>query len=312
MCDEIQGNLFSPALDVAAIGTLLAEGRALPQHLLRLHKRQHTLLLVDDEPNILSALKRQLRGTGLRILTAASGREGLALLDSEPVDVIVSDQRMPGMTGVDFLRAVKTSHPETVRIVLSGFTELQSVTDAVNEGAIYKFLTKPWDDTQLREHIQEAIRNKEMADENRRLDLEVRTANHGLAQANRRLEGVLRQQQEMIDRTGISLEIVREALHHMPLPIVGLDEEQVVAFANLAAQELFSPHGMLLGSSAELFMPELLAALGQAGEGAARIEQLHGSRFEVAAHSMGKGTRSRGRLIIFTPAPAVLTDKETV
>jgi diguanylate cyclase (GGDEF)-like protein/PAS domain S-box-containing protein len=311
MCDEIQGNLFSPACNVAAVGALLAEGRVLPQHLLRLHKRQRTLLLVDDEPNILSALKRQLRGTGLRILTASSGREGLALLDTEAVDVIVSDQRMPGMTGVDFLRAVKTSHPETVRIVLSGFTELQSVTDAVNEGAIYKFLTKPWDDAQLRGHIQEAIGNKEMADENRRLDLEVRTANHGLAQANRRLEGVLRQQQEQIDRTGISLEIVREALHHMPLPVVGLDEEQVVVFANPAAHALFSGDGMLLGNAAGLFMPQLLAALDQAGEGAACIAQLHGSRFEVGAHSMGKGTRSRGRLIIFKPAPAVLNDKET-
>jgi diguanylate cyclase (GGDEF)-like protein/PAS domain S-box-containing protein len=310
MCDEIQGNLFSPALDVAAIGTLLAEGRALPQHLLRLHKRQPTLLLVDDEPNILSALKRQLRGTGLRILTAPGGREGLALLETEAVDVIVSDQRMPGMTGVDFLRAVKTSHPETVRIVLSGFTELQSVTDAVNEGAIYKFLTKPWDDTQLRGHIQEAIRNKEMAEENRRLDLEVRTANHSLAQANRQLEGVLRKQQELIDSTGISLDIVREALHQVPLPIVGLDEEQVVAFANLAAQDLFREHGMLLGSPAQLFMPDLLLALDQAGEGEACIEQLHGSSFEVAAHSMGKGTRSRGRLIIFKPAPAVLIQKE--
>ncbi|MDB5790771.1 MAG: hypothetical protein JWQ80_795 [Massilia sp.] len=310
MCDEIQGNLFSPALDVAAIGTLLAEGRALPEHLLRLHKRQHTLLLVDDEPNIVSALKRQLRSTGLRILTAPGGREGLALLETEAVDVIVSDQRMPGMTGVDFLRAVKTSHPETVRIVLSGFTELQSVTDAVNEGAIYKFLTKPWDDTQLRGHIQEAIRNKEMAEENRRLDLEVRTANHGLAQANRQLEGVLCQQQELIDRTGISLDIVREALHQVPLPIVGLDEEQVVAFANLAAQDLFREHGMLLGSAAQLFMPALLLALDQAGEGEACIEQLHGTSFEVAAYSMGKDTRSRGRLIIFKPAPAVLIDKE--
>ena len=310
MCDEIQGMLFSPALEVDAMTALLAEGRKLPGHLLRMHKREHTLLLVDDEPNILSALKRQLRGSGLRILTAPGGKEGLALLETEPVDVIVSDQRMPGMTGVEFLRAVKNSHPDTVRIVLSGFTELQSVTDAVNEGAIYKFLTKPWDDTQLREHIQEAVRHKEMADENRRLDLEVRTANHGLAQANRQLEEVLRQQQEQIDRTGISLDIVREALQHVPLPILGLDEEQVVAFANLAAQDLFRQDGMLLGSSAGRFMPQLLLALDQAGEGGSCIAPLHGSRFEVAAHDMGKGTRSRGRLIIFKPAPAAPTVKE--
>jgi CheY-like chemotaxis protein len=310
MCDEIQGELFAPALAPEALAALLAEGRVLPEHLLRMHKRQRTLLLVDDEPNILSALKRQLRGTGLRILTAPGGREGLALLESESIDVIVSDQRMPGMTGVEFLRAVKTSHPDTVRIVLSGFTELQSVTDAVNEGAIYKFLTKPWDDTQLRGHILEAVQHKEMADENRRLDLEVRTANHGLAQANRQLEEVLRQQQEQIARAGISLDIVREALHHVPLPILGLDEEQVVAFANLAAQDLFGQDGMQLGDSVRLFMPDLLLALERAGEGRGCTERLHGINFEIAAHGMGKGTRSRGRLIIFKPAPAVHGNQE--
>ncbi|MGZ5201885.1 MAG: EAL domain-containing protein [Telluria sp.] len=298
MCDEIQGKCYSAPLDARAFGTLLAEKRALPEHLLRMHKRERTLLLVDDEPNILAALKRQLRGAGLRIITAAGGEEGLQLLAREQVDVIVSDQRMPGMTGVEFLRAVKHSHPDTVRMVLSGFTELQSVTDAVNEGAIYKFLTKPWDDTQLHAHILEAFRHKEMADENRRLNLEVRTANQGLAQANRQLEEVLRQQQEQISRTGISLAIVREALQHVPLPILGLDEDDVVAFANLAAQELFRSASQLLGSAVEYFMPELATV----GEGQECIATVHGTRYEIVAHGMGKGTRARGLLIIFTPA----------
>jgi diguanylate cyclase (GGDEF)-like protein/PAS domain S-box-containing protein len=304
MCDEMQGHLFSEALDAGAMEALLTEGRALPDHLLRMHKRAGTLLLVDDEPNILAALKRQLRGAGYRILSAPSGAQGLALMAAHEVDVIVSDQRMPGMTGVEFLRMVKTLHPGTVRIVLSGFTELQSVTDAVNEGAIYKFLTKPWDDTQLREHIKEAFHHKEMADENRRLDLEVRTANHGLAQANRQLGDVLRQQQEQIDRTGISLDIVREALQHVPLPILGLDEDEVVAFANLAAQDLFKDRGLLLGSDAEQCMPGMLGALQQAQQGAACTVSLHGASFELIAHSMGKGTRSRGKLIVFKPSAA--------
>jgi diguanylate cyclase (GGDEF)-like protein/PAS domain S-box-containing protein len=298
MCDEIQGDFYSAPLDAQAFGALLAQGRTLPTHLLRIHRRERTLLLVDDEPNILAALKRQLRGAGLRILTAPGGKEGLQLLQDEHVDVIVSDQRMPGMTGVEFLRAVKHSHPDTVRMVLSGFTELQSVTDAVNEGAIYKFLTKPWDDTQLRAHILEAFQNKEMADENRRLSLEVRTANQGLAQANRQLEEVLRQQQEQISRTGISLAIVREALQHVPLPILGVDEDQVVVFANLAGQELFSSEGQLLGSALDSFMPGLSAA----GDGQERAATVHGMRYDVATHGMGKGTRARGTLIIFKPA----------
>jgi diguanylate cyclase (GGDEF)-like protein/PAS domain S-box-containing protein len=300
MCDEVQGQLFAPALDAEAFESLLAEGRTLPEQLRRMHKREGTLLLVDDEPNILTALKRQLRGLGFRILTAPGGREGLALLETEHVDVIVSDQRMPGMTGVEFLRIVKNSHPDTVRMVLSGFTELQSVTDAVNEGAIYKFLTKPWDDTLLRAHIQEAFRHKQMADDNHRLDLEVRTANHNLAQANRQLEQALRQQEEQISRTGISLDIAREALQQVPLPVIGVDEELMVVFANLAALDRFRRDGLMLGGQVDLFMP----ALADVPDGRGSIATAHG-RFEVVVHRMGKGSRARGRLIIFQPAPAI-------
>jgi len=286
MCDEIQGFLFSPALPADEMELLLKEGRRLPEHLLRLHKRPRTLLLVDDEPNILAALKRLMRGAGYRIVTAGSGRDGLEVLAKQNVDVIVSDQRMPGMTGVDFLRTVKTMYPDTVRIVLSGFTELQSVTDAVNEGAIYKFLTKPWDDAQLREHIEEAFQHKEMADENRRLGLEVRAANYGLAQANRQLEEVLRQKQLQIKNDGITLGIVREALQHVPLPMIGLDEEDVVAFANAAAMELFKSPALRLGSEA-------------VEDGETCVAELHGASFEVVSRSMGRGTQSRGRLITF-------------
>ena len=113
--------------------------------------RMRTLLLVDDEENILAAMRRVLRREGYRILTAGSGQEGLELLAANPVDVIVSDQRMPNMSGVEFLRQARAMYPETVRIVLSGYTELQSITDAINEGAIYKFLTKPWEDELIRE-----------------------------------------------------------------------------------------------------------------------------------------------------------------
>ncbi len=183
----MQGYFFSTPLDAAAIATLLRDGQRLPAHLLRIQKQKRTLLLVDDETNIVSALKRLLRRDDYQILTAHNGQEGLDVLAKNAVDVIVSDQRMPGMLGADFLRAAKGLYPDTIRIMLSGYTELQSVTDAVNEGAIYKFLTKPWEDDLLRGHIAEAFRLKEIADENERLNLELRTANHDLASANRRM-----------------------------------------------------------------------------------------------------------------------------
>ena len=116
------------------------------------------LLLVDDEAAIRSALARMLRADGYRILSAASGQEGLDLLAVNRIQVIIADQRMPGMSGTEFLSRVKELHPETVRIILSGYTDLAVVTDAVNRGSVYKFLTKPWDDADLRRQVREAFR----------------------------------------------------------------------------------------------------------------------------------------------------------
>jgi diguanylate cyclase (GGDEF)-like protein/PAS domain S-box-containing protein len=190
-CDEIQGYYFSWPLPAEEATALLRTGRALDSRMLGGMKRNRTLLLVDDEANILSSLKRLLRADGYQILTALGAEQGLELLASHRVDVIVSDQRMPGMSGVEFLRRVKVLHPATIRLVLSGYTDLQTVTDAINEGAIYKFLTKPWDDGNLRANIQEAFRSKEMADENRRLHNEVVLANSQMTAANQQLQKLL-------------------------------------------------------------------------------------------------------------------------
>jgi diguanylate cyclase (GGDEF)-like protein/PAS domain S-box-containing protein len=306
MCDEIQGFLFSKPLPAEEVEALWREGRRLPEHLLRLHKPPRTLLLVDDEPNILAALKRLVRRDGYQVFSASSGREGLELLARHEVDVIVSDQRMPGMTGVEFLRTVKTLHPETVRIVLSGFTELQSVTDAVNEGAIYKFLTKPWEDKQLREHIAEAFQHKEMADENQRLNLEVRSANQELAKANRQLEELLQQKQQQIKRGEVSLDVVREALLHVSQPVIGLDDDDLVAFVNIAAQNLFSEAGPVLGIEAAQFMPQVLDAIHGVSEAEKCEVELRGMRFDVVSRSMGHGTESRGKLITLTSHEATV------
>ncbi|MBI5923446.1 MAG: EAL domain-containing protein [Betaproteobacteria bacterium] len=179
-CNEIQGYYFSRPLPAEEATALLHSGRTLDSRMLAGMRRKRTLLLVDDEANILSALKRLLRHDGYDILTALSAAQGMEMLAIHPVDVIISDQRMPGMSGVEFLRRVKTLHPETVRLVLSGYTDLQAVTDAINEGAIYKFLTKPWDDGILRANIEEAFRSKEMADENRRMHAELALAHEQL------------------------------------------------------------------------------------------------------------------------------------
>ena len=149
---------------------------------------ERTLLLVDDEENITSALVRLLRRDGYRILCANSGEAGLALLAQNKVGVIISDQRMPEMSGVEFLSKVREAFPDTVRIVLSGYTELNSVIDAINRGAVYKFLTKPWDDELLRANVEEAFQRYEMRMENARLARELEDANEELQKINCELE----------------------------------------------------------------------------------------------------------------------------
>ena len=296
MCDHIQGDLCGAAVDAAAIATLLAGPRILPAHLLRFRAdRQRTLLLVDDEPNIVSALKRLLRPDGYLILSAHSGEQGLAVLAEHEIDVIVSDQRMPGMLGADFLRAAKGSHPHTIRIMLSGYTELQSVTAAVNEGAIYKFLTKPWEDEQLRGHIADAFRLKEIADENTRLNLELRTANHELAKANRKMSELLRQKQQQITLGEMSLNVAHELLQFLPLPIIGLDDEGMLAFVNAAAETLFASRGAILGNEAATVLPELFG--GNALCSGTHAATIDGRPCQLLVHPMGSDSTSRGSLV---------------
>ncbi|MET3130091.1 response regulator RpfG family c-di-GMP phosphodiesterase [Oxalobacteraceae bacterium GrIS 1.11] len=120
-----------------------------------------TLLLVDDEPNVLSSLNRILRPQGYRILTAANAALALDLLASNQVGVLLSDHRMPGMTGIELLSRVKTMYPMTVRMILSGYADVGTVTDAIRLGAVYKFLTKPWDADDLSDIIRRAFEKYE-------------------------------------------------------------------------------------------------------------------------------------------------------
>ena len=299
MCDEIQGSFVSGPVSAEAMTGLLRTGAGVAPRLLRFNRTQPTLLLVDDEPSILSSLRRLLRGDGYRILMANSGSEGLQLLAEHAVDVIVSDQRMPEMTGVEFLRTVRQIYPDTVRIVLSGFTELQTVTDAVNAGAIYKFLTKPWDDDQLRSHIQEAVAYGAMANENRLLTLQVRTANQKLAAVNRQLETVLARQQGDIERGEISLDIVHEALDHVPVPVLASDDLGTIVLANRAALALFAGHGHVLGCDVRQLFPGLPDQLPE-GAGCTFEHRLAGRRLSASLHPMGSGSQSRGWLIAIT------------
>ena len=158
-CDEIQGFYFSRALPALELGQIIVAGAGLPPGHDPAAQPAQTLLIVDQDVNVLSSLHRLFRPDGYQILTASTPAEGFELLALHRVHVIVCDQRMPGLSGTEFLSKVKELYPETIRIILSGYTGLEAVLDSINRGAIYRFYTKPWDDTELRDNIRLAFQH---------------------------------------------------------------------------------------------------------------------------------------------------------
>lgn len=150
------------------------------------------LLIVDDERNILEALKRALSDEPFEVVTAPGGAEGLALLETHPIKVVISDERMPGMSGADFLQLVRDRFPETVRIMLTGHASLEAAMRAVNYGDIYRFLTKPWNDLELIQTIRAAVEKHDMEMENQRLLRTVKRQASELNSIEERFPGITR------------------------------------------------------------------------------------------------------------------------
>jgi response regulator RpfG family c-di-GMP phosphodiesterase len=121
-----------------------------------------SILCVDDEEQVLNSLERTLRLKNYAVFTASGGARGLEILGQEHVDVVIADQRMPGMTGSEFLRIVKEKYPNTVRIMLSGYSDFESLTKAINEGEIFRFVSKPWEMEELFEIIELALKQNKI------------------------------------------------------------------------------------------------------------------------------------------------------
>jgi diguanylate cyclase (GGDEF)-like protein len=156
-CDVFQGYLFGQPMSAEAAGMALRRRYLRPESFAE-SSPDRTLLLLDDDENVLRSLVRLFRRDSYRILAASNVRDAFDLLATDDVQVILSDQRMSDMSGTEFLGRVKMLYPDTVRLILSGYTDLSTVTDAINRGAIYRFLTKPWNDDDLRQHIRQAFR----------------------------------------------------------------------------------------------------------------------------------------------------------
>lgn len=179
-----------------------------------------SVLLVDDEPSVLSALRRLLRPHGYRLQQATSGAEALALLNEAPVDLIISDMRMPGMDGAQFLEASRDSAPQAVRILLTGYADIASTVQAINRGELHRYIQKPWDDQDILLIVRQALERQTLERRNRQLSQENARRNEELRQLNATLESRVQARTAEIGQINDMLEKAYEELNeHFKLAV---------------------------------------------------------------------------------------------
>src|SRR5438270_2199352 len=177
------------------------------------------LLVVDDEPDLVQSVKDLLRFE-YKVLGATRASEGLRIMSAEHVQIVMSDQRMPEMTGVEFLSNLKASHPDTVRLLFTAYADLTAVIDAINEGSVYRYISKPWVPDELRTILRQAMEYHLLQVERKRLLDEVRQKNAQLEAANAELRRA----------NDLKRAFIRVASHELRTPltiILGLSELSV-------------------------------------------------------------------------------------
>ncbi len=153
-----------------------------------MENNRHTILLVDDDTNILASLKRLFRRENYNILTALSGMEGLEILKANTVALIISDNKMLKMNGVEFLSQAKEITPASIRFMLTGYSDIEAISAAINSGEVYRYVTKPWNDDGLKFAVKEALDRYELINENRNLLELTKSQNRELVELNKDLE----------------------------------------------------------------------------------------------------------------------------
>jgi two-component system, NtrC family, sensor kinase len=212
-------------------------------------ERHATLLVVDDDEHVRRALKRVLKRTRCRVLEAADADAGLALLRDERVHVVVSDYRMPGMSGVEFLRVVKERWPRVQRVLLTGQADTAAIEEAVNQSEIFRFIWKPWDDSHLLLTVESAVDQYWVVEDNARLSDLLTQRNAELELANRELDRKLEARSRALTRAADEWRTCFDAIAD-PLAVLRADGEVVrgnTAFARIAGVDVHRLPGLRCG-----------------------------------------------------------------
>ena len=198
----------------------------------------HTVLCVDDEISILNALKRLFRKEEFNLLVASSGVEALKLLQDNPVHMIISDQRMPGMSGTELMSKVKELYPDVIRIILTGYTDVDTITESINKGHLYKFFLKPWTGQSLTLEIRQALDQFDLLQANKSLHQKVLEQNEAFRQINDNLENLVKERTHHVEIQNKALALSQAILEDLPVPIIGVSTELMIVLLNKAVHEV--------------------------------------------------------------------------
>lgn len=192
------------------------------------------VLFVDDEIDILNSIRRQLRKENFNIVTTNSAENALELLKNENFSIIISDERMPGKSGVDFLKEVKELYPDSIRIILSGYADSRTIINAINKGEIYRFIPKPWNIDDLKSTIYHALEKWKIEDNNKNYMKEI-------IEENNRLK-------EELNYRESKLVLNKESLNQLNVPVLLIGKEyQIEDYNNLFQEKIDSK--VLIGSN---------------------------------------------------------------
>ncbi len=227
------------------------------------------ILCVDDEKNVLRSLQRLFIDEDYQISTATTGEEGLAILEDEPdVQLIISDYRMPGMDGVEFLKLANERRPATIRIVLSGYADTASVVAAINDGQIYKFIPKPWNDEELLLTIQKALEVFFLRKKNEDLATRLMESNDELTMLNEGLEEEIKKRTSDLIFQNNAMRFVHNVMHTLPVAVIGLAPDGLIVLGNKLSKDLFAgvTKNLVGTDSAHIFSLELKKFLAKVRE----------------------------------------------
>lgn len=261
---------------------------------------KHNILFVDDEESILSSLKHLFRKEEYTIFTANSGKKGLEILNENLISLIITDYRMSEMNGVQFLQEAQKISSESIRMILSGYADISAILDSINKGEIYKYLSKPWEDKDLKLTVRRAIEQYETTKQNKMLFQEIQEKNIELSSLNKQLS------KNLTSRTQ-DLQFSQAILSHLPLPVIGISYEGLIVSINIAAQKIFGEENLYI-----IGMPPKNVFSKECAEEIKNVMQMDdatalssysyvhgGKKYNVIGYLLGDDTQKRGLVLVF-------------